>query len=182
MLLREALELRASRRRAILTEDLADDAGRGESGEAGKVDRRLGVTDPLEHTSFPGAQRKDVPAVAQIRARRGGIDGDANRCRTILRADASRHTEARGRVDADRVCGAIRVEIRFSHCGQAELIDAIAGHREADQPAGLLDHEVDHRGSDELRRADEIPFVLAILVVGNDDELAGANVVQRVFN
>ena len=39
-----------------------------------------------------------------------------------------------------------------------------------------------HLGGDELRGADEIAFVLAILVVGDDDELARANVGDRLFD
>ena len=36
-------------------------------------------------------------------------------------------------------------------------------------------------GVTELRRADEISFVLAILVVRNDDELSVADVFDRLF-
>jgi hypothetical protein len=39
-------------------------------------------------------------------------------------------------------------------------------------------HEVDHLGRDQLRRADEVALVLAVLVIRDDDELA----VLQVFD
>ena len=57
--------------------------------------------------------------------------------------------------------------------GKPELVHALAGERETDHPL-RLQHEVDQRGRHELRSADQIALVLAILVIGDDDELAGA--------
>ena len=172
VLVGERLELRTPRRGAVLVQDLADHAGGKQIGEPREVDRRFRVADALQHAAFSRAQRKHVSAVTQIRRNRRGIDGDANRRRAILRADARRHAKARRRVDAHGVRGAIVVEIRLGHRREAERVDAIAGERQTDHAAGLLDHEVDHLGRHELRRADEIPFVLAILVVRDNDELA----------
>ena len=39
-------------------------------------------------------------------------------------------------------------------------------------------HEVDHLGRDQLRRADEVTLVLAVLVIRDDDDLA----VLQVFD
>src|SRR5581483_8785228 len=67
------------------------------------------------------------------------------------------------------------------HRRQAERVDAVAREREADETARLLDHEVDHLRRHELRRADQVPFILAILVVRDDDELPIANVGDRLL-
>ena len=53
------------------------------------------------------------------------------------------------------------------------------GQREADQPAPVQGHEIDHLGRRELGRADEVALVLAVLVVGHDDDLAVAQVLDR---
>src|SRR4029079_10131333 len=96
-------------------------------------------------------------------------------------ANAGCHSEARRTIDAHRVRRAVRIEVRLRHRGESQRIDSRAGHRQADQSARLFDHEVDHCRRHQLRRADEIPFVLAILVVRDDDELAVADGVDCLF-
>gem|GEM_PF-2445149 len=56
------------------------------------------------------------------------------------------------------------------------MIGALTGEREAYPSARFTDHEVDKLGRDELRRTDEVAFVLAILVVRDNDKLAGLDV------
>ena len=45
---------------AVVVHHLADHAGRGQAGEAGEVDSRLGVAGALEHAAVFGLQREDV--------------------------------------------------------------------------------------------------------------------------
>ena len=54
------------------------------------------------------------------------------------------------------------------HLVEAELVDAFAGQREADQAATVRRHEIDCGGCRHLRRDDEVALVLAILVVDKD--------------
>ena len=71
----EALELgQPGHRRLVLRDDLAEDAGRGQAGEPGQVDRGLGVAGPLEHATLPVAQGEDVARAAEVGGRVGGID------------------------------------------------------------------------------------------------------------
>ena len=58
------------------------------------------------------------------------------------------------------------------HLRQVELGEPLLGHRHADQAAAVLRHEVDRLGRDLLGRDRQVPFVLAILVVDDDDHLA----------
>ena len=51
----------------------------------------------------------------------------------------------------------------------------LLGDRHADQAAAVLGEEVDLLGSDELGGEDEVALVLAVLVVDQDDDLAGAD-------
>ena len=48
-------------------------------------------------------------------------------------------------------------------------------------PPAFLIMKLTISGVTELRRADQIPFVLAILVVRDDDELSVADVLDRLF-
>src|SRR5207249_4240603 len=120
----------------------------------------------------------DVAAVAEVGRRGLRIDGDANRLRPIAGADAGRHAEPWRGVDAHRVRRPIFVRVRLGHRGEVELLDALAGEGEADHTAGVLDHEVDHLGRDQLRRADQVALVLTIFVVGDDDQFAGSDIVD----
>ena len=54
--------------------------------------------------------------------------------------------------------------------------------READEPAPVHRHEVDGLGRDLVGGHREIAFVLAVLVVDQDDHLAGADLVERVVD
>ena len=71
--------------------------------------------------------------------------------------------------------------MRLRHRREAEGVYAITGEGETDHAARLLDHEIHHLGRDQRRRADEIPFVLAILVVRDDDELPVVDVGDRLL-
>ena len=89
-----ALEVGHARHRAVVVDDLAQHAGRVEAGQAGEVDRGLGVAGPLEHAALAVAQREDVAGPGQVAGagRRvdqrldGGATGRRPRCRWWCRA------------------------------------------------------------------------------------------------
>src|SRR5207249_7875399 len=58
---------------------------------------------------------------------------------------------------------------------------ALGQERQADQPARVCRHEIDHRGGDLLGGADQVSLIFTVLVVGHDHQLAGANVRDRLF-
>ena len=60
------------------------------------------------------------------------------------------------------------------HQRNLELVEPLRRHRQANQPAAVARHEVDRLGRDLLRGDRQIAFVLAILIVDDDDHLAGA--------
>ena len=182
MLFGEPLELGAARAGAVVVQDLADHARRVEPREPREIHGGLGVPHALEHAALARTERKDVPAVSEIAGRGRRIDRDANRRRAVLRADPRGHAKARRRVDADRVRRSIIVEVRLAHRREAELVHTLAGQRDTNQPSRFPNHEVDHLWGDELRRANEVALVLAVFVVGNDNELAAADVVYGLLD
>jgi hypothetical protein len=181
VLARERLELRTLRRGAVLVEDLADDARRIDVRQPREVHGGLRVADALQHAAVACAEGKDVAAVTEVARNGRGIDEDLDGRRPVLRADPRRHTEPRAGVDAHGVGGAILVRVALGHRRQPELIDALSGERDADQAAGALDHEGDQLRRHQRCSANEVAFVLAILVVGDDDQLAGGEVGDRLF-
>jgi len=124
----------------------------------------------------------NVSAATKICRHRGRIDERANRRCTILRADTRCDAKARRRIDAHRIRRAVLVEVGLGHRRQVELVHSLASERDADHAARVLEHEVDRRRGDELRSADEISFVFAILVVGDDDELSCRDVGNGLFD
>ena len=68
-----------------------------------------------------------------------------------------------------------------AHQRQAELLDALAGQRQADQAAGVAGHEVDRVGRRELRRDDQVALVFAVLVVDQDEHAAVAGFLDQLL-
>src|SRR5450756_80642 len=182
VLLREALELGPASARAVLAQNLANHSGWCEAGKAGEIDGRLSVAHALEYSSLARAQRRDVSRTAQIARNGVGIDSDPDGFGAILCAHSRGDTKALVRIDADGESRAVLVGIDFALLSELELVGTFPRKRETNPPARLTDHEVDHFRPDQLRRADEIAFVLAILIVGDDDQLASLDVGYRLLD
>src|SRR2546430_16374903 len=63
-----------------------------------------------------------------------------------------------------------------------ELVETLAGEREADLAAAVARHEVDRGRRHLLRRDRQVPFVLAIGIVDDDHHAAGADLLDRVLD
>src|SRR3954469_14601177 len=101
----------------------------------------------------------------EVRRCRARIDSNANGLGAILRANAGSYSKAFVSIDADCESGPILFCIDVALRSEVELVGAFVGQRKTDPTARLSDHEVDHLRRDELCRADQIAFVLAILVI-----------------
>ena len=137
---------------------------------------------PIRSSTPPGFARSGkhvarLDEVARLRVRR---DRDLDRVAAVGGRDAGRHALAR--LDRDREGGAERRLVVVGHRPQAELVGALLGQAEADQPARVRGHEVDRLGRRELRRDHEVALVLAVGVVDDDDECALADVLDRVLD
>ena len=76
----------------------------------------------------------------------------------------------------DRVRGAHPLLVRADHQRDLEAVEVLAGHRHADVARGVAHHERDQLGRRLLGGEDEVALVLAVLVVDDDDGLAGGDV------
>ena len=65
---------------------------------------------------------------------------------------------------------------------ESELLDAVRRHRQADQAAAVPRHEIDDHGLAFLRGNDEIAFVLAVLVVDEDEHAAVTGVFDHLLD
>ncbi len=164
----------------VVVHDLADHRSRDQAREAGEVDARLGLPRALQHPARACLQREHMAGLHEVLRLRARVDRDLDRVRAVVRRDAGGHALARLHRDRER-----RLEGRLvlgGHQVEPELVAAVRGEREADQPPRLAGHEVDVLRRRELRGEGQVPFVLAVLGVADDDHPAGADVLQRLLD
>ncbi len=177
----EAIEIGSTRHAAVGAHHLADDPRRETTGQLAEIDDRLGLPRALENATRGGAQRKRVARLGEV-ARLGVLVAEETDRRGAVEC-----ADPRGHAVADRLDGhgERRAEPRrvlVDHGADAELIEPppLTGH--ADEPAPVGGHEVDRLRGDAIRRDGEVALVLAVLVVDDDHELAGADVLDRVID
>ncbi len=94
----------------------------------------------------------------------------------IVRRDARRRTVPI--VDGDRERRPVDLRVVRNHRRQSQLLEPLAHHRLADDAARVADEKADGLGRDRFARHDEVRFVLAILIVRDDDHAAAADIAQ----
>ena len=174
----ESLQLRQAGHFSVLPADLTDDGGRMQPGEPHEVHRPLGLSGPDENPSVTGPERHHVTRPHQVVRSGAGLREKTRRPRPLRRRDARAHSVPRVPVHGDGHRGAAERGVRGGLGVQLEAVAVGRGERHAEIPRGVARHEVDDRGRDLLGRADEVPFVLAVLVVDEDDGPAAAEVLQ----
>ncbi len=68
------------------------------------------------------------------------------------------------------------------HERQLELGQPLRCQGEADEPAPVAAHEIDDLGCDLLGGDHQVAFVFAVLIVDDDDQASGADLLQRLLN
>ena len=145
--------------------------GRVQAREPREVDRSLGLAGALEDAAVAArAAGRRGPAG---RGRAGSEVGSIATWIVCERSCAEIPVETPSRASMETVNA---VPNGVSFCSviwpQPELVAALLGEAEADEPARVGGHEVDRLGRRELGRDRQVALVLAILVVDDDDELA----------
>jgi len=151
---------------AVVLHDFADDAGGDESGHAGEVDGRFGLSRTDEDAAFAGAEWKDVAGAGEVVGGGNRVDGYLDGVGAVMRGDSCSH--AFPGFDGFSESGAKARGILLCHGAEAEVVSAFFGQGETDETASVLGHEVDGFGRDELRGEGEVAFVFAVLVVDYD--------------
>ena len=132
-------------------------------------------------TSVPPSRAisgKMWPGVTMSSRPHSGLIATATVCARSARRDAG--GDALARLDRDGERGLVARAVRLAHQRQAELLDPLAGQRQADQAARVAGHEVDRVGRRELRRDDQVALVLAVLVIDQDEHAAVARLLDQL--
>ena len=169
-----------ARHRPVLVHDLADDAGGVQARQAREVDRRLGLAGALQHAAGAGAEREDVAGLDEVVRALRRVDRHLDRVRAVGRGDPGR--DALARLDRDRERRLVRRLVVVRHRLEVELVAALLGQAEADEPAAVHRHEVDRLGRGELRSDRQVALVLAVGSVDDDHELPLADVLDRLVD
>ena len=177
-LLGDEFEVRAPRHGAVVLQDLDNHRRRLQPRAARKIAARLGVAGARQHAAGLRHQRKDVARLDQVGRERVGTHGGLHGARAIGSRDA-RRDPFRG-LDGDGEIGAVRVMRVLHHQRQIELATPVFGERQADQATSVLGHEIDVFRRAVAGSENEVAFVLAILIIHDDDHLAGADVPRSV--
>src|SRR6266478_8087830 len=176
----ERHQLGQARHAAFLVEHLADHPGRPAAGQAGQVDRGLGVAGAAEYAARHGPQREDVPGTREVLRPRRRIHQRADGDRAIVGGGSGGHAPAG--VHADREGGAERRGVVGDHHRDLQLVEALAEHGHADEPAPVLGHEVDRLRGRLLGGHEQVPLVLAVLVVDHDEHATGADLLDAFLD
>ena len=139
VLVGELAQLGPALHRAVVVDDLDEHAGGGQPGQAGQVDRRLGVAAADQHAALAVAQREDVPGTGQLPRLGRRVGQRARGVGAVGRADAG--ADAVAGVHRDRVGRAQLVLVVRGHQRDLEPLEHVARHRHADHAAGVADRE-----------------------------------------
>src|SRR5690606_13897270 len=151
-----------------------------EAGHASQVTGGLGVTGTGQHTTGLGHQREDVAGADDVLGHRIGGGSGLHGTRTVGSGNAG--ADALSRLDGNGELGAEARAVALYHQRQFQALAAFQTHGHADQATAVTGHEVDILGAAGLGGHDQVAFVLPVLVIHQDDYLAGADVFNQFFN
>ncbi len=138
---------------------------------------RLGVAGAHQCAAVARHQREDVARRGDVVARAFRVDRDGDGVGAVVRRDAG--GDALARLDRHGERGLVPRAVLRRHQRQGELFAALAGQRQADQAARVAGHEVDRVRRGELRGDDKVAFVLAVLVIDQDEHAAVAGFLDQ---
>src|SRR6185369_4130093 len=125
-------------------------------------------------------QREDVTGDREVLGAHGGIDERADGHRAVVGRGAGRHAAAG--VDGHGERRAQRRRVLGDHHAELQLVQPLAGHRHADQPAPVHGHEVHRFRRGLVGGQDQVTFVLTVLVVGDQQEMSLADLLEGLLD
>ena len=166
-------QLRHARHGAVFVHNFTDYARGSEPRDARKVHAGLSLPCAHQNSAIPRPQGKHMARPRQILRFGLRINRRENGDRPVRGADARGHANAR--IDRLAKGRSVHRSIDCRHQGQVQLVAALFRQRQANEPTAIFGHEVNGVRRDFLRRHCEIAFVLAVLVVHQDNHASLAN-------
>jgi hypothetical protein len=123
-----------------------------------------------------------VAGAREVLGLRLRVDGHQHGLGAVGGGDARRRAHAGLDGHAERGAEPGGVLLVADHERDPQLVEPLAEHRQAHEPAAVAGHEVDGLGSDLLGGDREVALVLAVLVVHDDEHLPGLEVLEGLRN
>ena len=170
VLLGEGGDLRPAHHRAVVVHQFGQHADRRQPGEPAEIDAGLGMAGAHQHAALARDQREDVAGPHEIGGAAVAVGERAHGVAALLGRDAG--GQAVAHVDRDGEGGAERGVVVRHHRIEMQPPRLLGAERRADDAGGVADDEGHllrraERGGDE-----QVALVLAVVVVGDDHDLA----------
>ena len=175
----EGLQLGQARHRAVLVQDFDQAGRRVQSRQSGQVDGGLRVAGAGQHAFVLGIERIDVAGASECGGDAVGIGERADGGCAVVAAHAGGapfelvHRDREGRAE--------HAGVLLHLMGQAEAVAGLYGDGGAKHATAVGQHEVDLFRRDQFGGGDEVAFVLAVLIVHDDDQFAVFEVLYGGF-
>jgi hypothetical protein len=153
-------------------EYFAKHACRLQSGHPGKIHSRFRVSGAAKHSSLFGDQRVDMSGSDEVIWTAAGANQLPYCTATLAGGNSCFHGPV---VNGHGVSGAQGIGTRGNHGWELKPIGDFGQHRHAKQPFAVCDHKVDQLRRCLFSGTDEITFILTILVIEYDHEVAAAH-------
>ena len=152
-------------------------ARRDKPSQPCQVHGGFGLSGAHQHSALARPQRKHMAGPRQVRRPGSGIDRNFDGARPIVGGDSGGHAIAgvnRFAEGSPVVRGVLR-----RHRPDAQMIQPLLGHGQADQAASVFGHEIDGFRRDLLRRQRQVAFVFTVFVVHHHHHPPGADFLDR---
>lgn len=164
----------------VTRDDLTQQPGRFETGEGGEVDCGFGVSGASQDAAGARFEGQDVAGPGEVARCDVAVRQCSDRVGSVARADAG--GRARPIVDADEEGGLHALGVLGDHRVESEVAGTFPGDRGAQETRCVVQEEGDICRRRLLGGHDQIPFVLPVLVVDDDDHLTSADRFDRVLD
>jgi hypothetical protein len=155
---------------AVVVHQLGQHTDRRQIGKPAEIDAGLGVAGAHEHAAVLGDQREHVARAHEIGGAAVAVGEPAHRVVALFRRDAG--GEAMAHIDRDRESRAERRIVDRHHRGEMQSLGQLRIERRADDAGRVADDERHLLGRAERGGDEQVALVLAIVIVGDDHDLA----------
>ncbi len=170
MHIREGRDIRPTHHGAVVLHQFGQDADRRQSGEPAEIDAGLGMARAHQHAALARDQRKHMAGPDEIAGAAVVVGERAHGVAAFLGRDAG--GQAMLDVDGDGEGGAEGRVVFRHHRIEMQTARVLDAERRADDARGIADDERHLLRRAQRSRDEQVALVLAVVVVGDDHDLA----------
>ena len=170
VVLGEGGDLVPARHRAVVVHQLGEHPDRRHAGEPAQVDTGFGMAGTHQDAALLGDQRKHVAGADEIAGPGVAVGERAHGVGALLGRNPG--GEPMTEVDRDRECGPERRVVGGHHGIEVEALGLLDRERRANDARRVADDEGHLLRGAQRSRHEQVALVLAVVVVGDDDDLA----------